>query len=93
MPQAYVTGTPAYGPQFPNGSVLSYDKETERRILNNPYIILPSDLGNNDRSKNAKLQQQQQQQQQPYKSKRMYQNGNGSGASIGRSTYPKGQKP
>ncbi|KAG5419263.1 hypothetical protein I9W82_003030 [Candida metapsilosis] len=67
----------AYAPSFQNLPV--YDKETERRILNNPYIILPGDLDTNDRFKNNPKHNSQ-----PHKTKRMYQNGNGSGASIGR---------
>lgn len=74
----------AYAPPF--HTVPSYDKETERRILNNPYIILPSDIDSHDRFKNPKHQQL-------HKSKKMYQNGNGSGASIGRNSNYKGQKP
>ncbi|KAI5960986.1 uncharacterized protein KGF55_004253 [Candida pseudojiufengensis] len=55
QPQAMIPQTYAAYTTFPtmphHQPPPPYDKETERRILNNPYIILPGDDGSNDKYK------------------------------------------
>ncbi|KAI5948689.1 hypothetical protein KGF57_005300 [Candida theae] len=89
VPQTYAAAgaAPPYAPAFQG--IPTFDTETERRILNNPYIILPGDLDTNGRSKNPSKNNQS-----FSKTKRtMYQNGNGSGASIGRNNTVNAEKP
>ncbi|KAI5952551.1 hypothetical protein KGF54_003418 [Candida jiufengensis] len=72
-PQGFTTYT-----TFPIHHQPPYDKETERRILNNPYIILPGDDGSNDRFTNNSGNIKQQQ-----KLKKIYNNNNSNGYTNG----------
>ncbi|KAK6455663.1 uncharacterized protein RJT20DRAFT_48920 [Scheffersomyces xylosifermentans] len=69
-----------------------YDKDTERRLLNNPYIIIPDDnISSKSKQKHKKpytpyTPYQQQQQQQPYYNQYYGNGANGNGTPI--DSYP-----